>query len=466
MQRTGTITAFLVLAAGWIVSADAQGIFVPPPRAEGDVLDGARSPAGPVAGSLETVRTLRGSELTGRVVSIDAEGALVLADPLLEFTGQVAAPVRTLELVRLAAATQPEAGPDTVTITNGDCLLGRIVSMDADSVVMDTPSAGQVTIQRRVVAQAAFQGKGGGLALNSDFESGRMDPWKAVQGDWKIVRGRITCSARGDFQALSVRADQQDEPVTVEVAVEGNSMDEPSLIVSVFCDDPEQRMPFGRNSVWVSFDADDDEFSSGTSQNGNQRPLDRQYKDFDKQTMTAKLTYDPKTGRLRYWADGQLMGDVVCKDKPAEGKYITVGSYYPCSISSIRVSGGVLAAEEGGQADSALAKDAHLIQFNNKDRLTVKQVTLADSAFTLTTAAVGEVKCEAEKIFGIVFNATGQQPPRRQANDVIVQTSASRLTFQLKSMDGQWLVGHSDYIGDVKVRRDAVKSVKFNLYSE
>jgi hypothetical protein len=64
----------------------------------------------------------------------------------------------------------------------------------------------------------------------------------------------------------------------------------------------------------------------------------------------------------------------------------------------------------------------------------------------------------------IAFRKGGQETPRRRARDVQAVFNNSRLTLELKELAGGALSGKTEFAGDLAIRRDALKSLKFNLY--
>ena len=90
-------------------------------------------------------------------------------------------------------------------------------------------------------------------------------------------------------------------------------------------------------------------------------------------------------------------------------------------------------------------------------------MTLADGKLALKTA-LGDITSDARRIESITFRAKGIEKPRRNKGDVAIETSDTRLTVQFDRLTPECLIGKSSYLGEVKVRRDFLTGIQFNIY--
>ena len=107
--------------------------------------------------------------------------------------------------------------------------------------------------------------------------------------------------------------------------------------------------------------------------------------------------------------------------------------------------------------------DAHTIRFANKDRVTATDLTLAEGKLTLKTG-FGDIASQIAKVQSISFRTKGVEKPRRRKGDILVETTDSRFTLQFDRLTEEHLIGNSCAFGDVKVRRDCIKAIRFNIY--
>jgi len=149
--------------------------------------------------------------------------------------------------------------------------------------------------------------------------------------------------------------------------------------------------------------------------------------------------------------------------RPTGGKYVIFISRYPSQISYLRVLPGIVPPSEGTGADSKTDSETHSIEFNNKDSVSATDVLLINSTFVAQTAH-GELRCPLEKVQSIIFATKGQEKPRRNKHDVLVELPASRLTLGLDKLTDEYLLGSAEHLGQVKLLRSAVRSIGFNIY--
>ena len=82
----------------------------------------------------------------------------------------------------------------------------------------------------------------------------------------------------------------------------------------------------------------------------------------------------------------------------------------------------------------------------------------------MAKTAHGEVRCPVGNVRQIWFAKQGLEEPRRQKGDARVRTAASSFTLGVEKLTGEHLAGNSDYLGQVKLRREAVRSIEFNVH--
>ncbi len=121
----------------------------------------------------------------------------------------------------------------------------------------------------------------------------------------------------------------------------------------------------------------------------------------------------------------------------------------------------------GRQAKDAPKPQAqtHVVRFANKDMVSATSISVADGVLVAETA-YGQLRCPAEKVAKVVFASKGQEQTRRHSGDVTIQTAGSKFTIQFEKLTGELLSGQADHLGDVKVKRGAIKEVVFNIYSK
>jgi hypothetical protein len=133
------------------------------------------------------------------------------------------------------------------------------------------------------------------------------------------------------------------------------------------------------------------------------------------------------------------------------------------AVRGIKVLRGIVPPSDREEPPVQESPDETIIHFTNKDHVVARQITMAGDEVTLETS-YGQVRCAAGAISRIALGKKGLEQPMRRKDDCLVTTSFGRFTIQFDRLTADELIGHSDTLGAVKVRRDAIRSIKFSQY--
>jgi hypothetical protein len=430
------------------VGPGERRIFVPEAKGAGDTLDDTAKARKPGEG--DVVTTIRGDSVVGKVSSIEG-GKLRLTAP--HFEGEVVVLANALERVEFLP-TALSSGGDEVVLTNGDRVVGEIVSITPETVIVDSKATGPLKISRKVAESIAFA-QGRSLLLESNFASGRMAPWTPEGGAWSVADGALQCTSHGDRQAVVAKFDQK-EAVTMEAKVESTMGRYLNCELVIFADQSDGN--YGQNSLVARFFSS--QFYLMYVQGGGQNSVTNRSINNVMREGVFRLAYDPATAKARAWVDSMDLGEYAIPTKLAEGKMVMFIARQPCRVHYLRVVRGIVppsSAEE--KTDVA----THVVRFGNKDRVAAEEIGLADGKLTLKTS-FGDIASPVGKVQSIAFRSQGLEKPRRNKGDVYVETAESRLTVQFDRLTPEALFGKSSYLGDVKVSRAALKRLRFNIY--
>jgi len=440
--------------------AKGGGIFIGRPKAAGETLDDSPK-AAPGAATGDTAVTVQGDRLHGTVVAAEQDGKLRLTAP--QFESEVQVLVSALDSVSLSGSDK-EPGGDEVILANGDRIAGELAAIDADAVQIETKAAGRLKISLRVVRTVAI-GRGASILVESNFASGAMEPWINRGGAWSLADGVLVCRNRGSSNsgAIYVKLDQT-EAVTLVAKVQATEGMPFTCYAAVFADTSEGNPNsgrFGRNSLMAMFQQS--EFYLNSVQDGSSNQIANKSFGRSIQQGTIRLAYDPATAKARVWLDATELGQYDVPGKLTRGQYVIFNSQYSSKIEQLAVLRGVVAPGGDDLSSGGPAVDATVVEFANKDRVSVTALNLAEGQFTCV-GPYGELKCPIANVGRVQFGKKDQEGPRRQKNDVRVTLTSGRLTLQFDRLTADALVGRSPYLGEVKLRRSAVKEIKFNLY--
>ncbi len=431
-------------------------IFVPQPKGAGETLDDTAKQGKKAQG--DTVTTIRGDRVVGKVLTIEAGGKLRLTAP--HFEGEVVVFTSALDRVELVPTQKPEAGPseatsgDEVALTNGDRIVGEVVRISPESVIVESRATGPLKISRKIVQSISFA-QGRTMLLESHFAAGRMAPWTARGGGWSVAGGALVCNSHGSRQTVFAKFDQN-EAVTMEVKVEATGGSYVNCELIVFADRTDGS--YGHNSIVARF------YSSQVyvmyARNGGTNSVTSRSMGSTLRKGVVRVAYDPATSKARVWVDSRDLGEYAIPHKLTTGKFVMFNSRYPCRVSYIRVMRGIVPPSS---AEHKADSKAHIIRFGNKDRVAAEEVKLADGKLLLKTS-FGEIVSQVDKVQNIVFRSEGLEKPRRNKGDVYIETSDSRFTAQFEQLTSEYLIATSAYLGQVKVRRASLKRIRFNVY--
>jgi len=420
------------------------GIFVPKPRGAGETLDD--SPPEPEKPA-HTVTTVEGDRLSGTVVEIDAAGRLRLTGP--HYEGDVSVLTSHLNTVTLKQS-EKESGSDRILLQNGDVVTGKLIAISGDEVVLQSTSVGTRNIDRRVV-QSISLGKDIGRLLETDFRTGKMDPFATVQGNWNVGGGRLRLTTHGQMATVAAEL-KQSEAVTM-VADLASIQNGVNLILFA----GQKTHHYGQDSVMLQFQRYHCYLQ--VCQKGSVRNVKNLRHGRNIRKGVVRFAYDPETQKATVWLNDSLILDQKAGNAPKTGKYVMISSHYYTQIKSVRVLPGIVgpdASVQGGE------EEANVVVFANKDRMRSSEVTFADGKFVVKTP-FGVLPVPAEKIGGVYFRLDAMKKLPDRAGDVRVETDRSRLTARLVRLTDNYVELDSAYMGQFKMLRDAIKSIRFRL---
>jgi len=460
-------------AAGLLAASAAAGL--------------AQGPPG-VATAGDAVTTIDGSRLTGNVIAAEG-GKLRLTGT--QYGGEVQVLMEALDSVFLKGSGGTCSGQADVALTNGDCLVGDLVAITADAVTVETRGAGRLAVARKVARSISLT-LPAGVLLKSNFDLGEMAPWKTDKDGWIVTDGALVCEKPDVDNPVYANLPQK-ESLTLVASLQALGNGPVSCDLAVFVNNPQQRGngTYGTGGLTVRIDGQQWGMTAVTENSGSSSSSTG---GSAFQRGTFRLAYDPGTGQAQVWVDAQLIMNQNTLRIPA-GQVVVFNARAPLRVESLMVLSGVV-PPEGAVAGGPIVRRpgmiilgrgpvaapvpalpatkpeapapevpsaSSVVEFTNGDRISADAVTLADGQLVLMTPH-GELRCPLANLARIVFGQKGSEVPRRQKGDVRVTSTAGRMTIQFDRLTADSLVGQSEFLGEVKLRRSAVREIKFNPY--
>jgi hypothetical protein len=468
----GLVLPVLLAVAGWIfsagpASAQAQssgapgapgaGIFVPKPRGSEDSFDpgAAAAPAG------ATIFGRSGDRLTGSVNSI-ANGVVRFSGAF--FDEEVGIFTSAIRDIQFPARGSIESGCDLVVLTNGDRLFGKVEGMTATDVAFNSATVGFLKINKHYIRQMWFQGNVDALA-RTNFGAGAPGPLQ-IAGGWQISGGVLRLSSpfaatlpldqscavtavmefarTGRGWSLSLFSDQPgaaegETPVRAgprgAPGVEGNAL---TLTLA----------PNGYSvAVWKG-SAPPATVASGISTRGAE-------------TQELRFAYDPATAQVKLWVNGQVANEANAPAAPKQGKYVVFSGFRDnCDLKSLTMLDGVVAP--GKVIEEADPKYERIFYQSGERSLNAKSTELENGVYSVRTPVADKpLSVPAEKVVSISMGEAGREtlPPPEHA--VQFRLPRSLITADLIELTAKTAAAKSPYLGDIRIVRDMIQSMRF-----
>jgi hypothetical protein len=442
MRWRTEILAILTVAV--LLGANARGAAAP-------------SASEPATDKSDVVTTFFGDRLQGTVVTMESGSALRLKGG--PFDGEIAVRSGAVSTLTLAGAEFAAAAPNEVLLAGGGRIMGTLSAISPTEVVVESPVAGRLKIQRSAVVASGP----GSVLLASEFDLGRMDPWEggAQSQFWSLTDGVLVCTTSPGSPPLVRAKLEQKEALTMVADVEVPEGQTLQAFMNVFVDGVGVGgSPWGgRSCVYANFSNYGINVAHVAA--GSARELLRQPAQALTSKVQLRLAYDPATGKAYAWAGSQGGTEVVIPGHPTTGQYVqftanTLGT----KIRSLKVLRGIVPPTDASDGPVANPSDETVVEFSNHDSVVASQVIMADGQVTLTTS-VGEVRCPADALTRIRFGRKDGAKPAPAKGEVEVSGSFGRLTFQTVRLAADEVVGRSAALGEVHLRRQAVRQIKF-----
>jgi len=441
-------------------AAPGGGIFVPKPRGSEDSFDPGAVPAAQLG---TTIFGRAGDRLTGSVNSI-ANGVVRFSGPF--FDQEVGIFTEAVRDIQFPAGSIVESGRDLVVLTNDDRLFGKIEGMTPEDVAFDSTAVGFIKISKRSIKQMWFQGSVDALA-RTNFTTGQPGPLQIDRGAWQIAGGALRITSFPFTATLPL-----DQSGAVTAVIDFARMGQ-SWSLSLFADEPgrgDSEMPL-RNGARSGFGVEGNAVILGLAQNGYSiialKATDAQHNAIvaglpakPAETQEVRFAYDPATTDVKLWVNGQLVNETKAPGGPKQGKFVVFSTFRDnCDLKSFSVLDGVVAP---GKVIEDADPKFETIFYQNGERMHAQSIELADGAFTVkTNFADKPLSVPAEKVVSVSIGKAERETLPPPEHPVQICLPKSLITADLVELTAKTAVARSPYLGDIKIVRDTIQSLRF-----
>ena len=409
------------------------------------------APKAPPVQSGDTVCLRNNDRINGNLLRL-ADGKIRFSSPT--FAEEVSFSADEVERLDLAW-TEVDAAPARFFLNNGDQISGKIASLSAETLEIESPSLGRVSIPRGLLSNISLSG----FWLDSRFETGVLKPWELLAGSCNFSNGLLHLSGGtpgGQYQAILSLPLHQDKPVTL-IADYDSAPPFTPLHIQLFADRAHPQMEI-QNGIMLHIipSAMFVVYNDGQAWSPP-RPRQRLTQAAAKERVRIKVTYDPSDGYAGAWYNGKQVAEITTPQGPRTGEYVIFGATRPLDLHRLSVYCGLPAPEH----PMAGPKPGEILSYlTNGDIVRAGQVEFADGSFVYTTE-FGPMKVSPDRVVAITFPAKAEKPPAAETAAAFVETSGSRFALDVEAITDEFVIGKSPDLGELKLSRRVVKSISF-----
>ncbi len=406
----------------------------------------------PAVPAVDVVTLEGGGRLVGTVLAMESDGRLRLKGPA--FQGEVVVAAGAVSSVTFRPAATPTAAAE-VALVGGERLRGALTAVTPEAVILDGP-AGRLSVPRRAV-RAVNLVSVADVLIGSAFETGKLDPWKTRMpaSAWTFEDGKAVYHIRCPYAGILSADLDKAEAFTIEARMSVASPSMPQGLA--FTGDGvtvRASIMGGRDGLTHRL------YCSGRGQSSPvSGTVDPQL--IPSGTGVFRLAYDPAAGKAWFWLESILLGELEVPPAITGKKTMMIDmSGLACAIEYARVLRGVVSP--GGLIDTGPGPTGAgtLIEFANSDRVEASQVTLAGGRATLATD-VGEVRCPQGVLVRMVFSRQEPEEKPAEGAETRIEGCFGRLRLQSARLTADELIGRSEVLGEVRLRREGLSRIRF-----
>ncbi|MDA0322687.1 MAG: hypothetical protein O2923_08230 [Verrucomicrobia bacterium] len=408
---------------------------------------------------------LNGDRIHGMLLSIKAEehGLLWRSESILTPAQMAQGALSDVRLAKRRARSPRKIHTCAVRLTNDDVLLGDLVSLDSESLRLDTWYAGEIAVARRMMAAIEPLVEAPSLIYSGP---GNLSEWTFQQNNdqptWKFRQGALYA-----LQHYPIGMTLKELPRKISFAFTAAWRGQPSLNFMFLAQDANNTSS-DRYALQISGSSCylyRYQRNSGSQNLGNANIMKFNTGTVRKADFLVLLDRDK--GAIKLLLDGQMVGEW---NDAAMGK--STGNailFQPQSRSDLKLSKISIAKWSGKlPSDESVEGGANqdTIRFSNDDVISGTLQSISDGKMTFETS-YATMSVPVERAKSIEFATAGAERARRRKGDVRAHfTDRGSLTVQLTHIERDEMHGKSDNLSDVSLPLEALSRIEFNIYTD
>jgi hypothetical protein len=416
---------------------------------------------------------VNGDRISGTPGQIDAGGHLLWTPD--GSSNAVRLPLETIDQIETGTSGGQNTGRNiSLTLSNNDLLHGSLRALGEETVEVESPAFGTISVPRPMIADLSVS-EGGYFLLP---HPGNSKDWFVDRtGSWKVLNGVLRSTEYGVLGRGLPRASR----IRVDFEVSGSDN---NLGFTVHLFSTNEKVPargshyalqFAGSYVYVRKVSRTEEAGGlfGRAGGINHEQMGdtvRLEKRLGSRPVRMTILGDAKSGtiillvdgkELQRWSDPRGFGE-------KHGTAIGFGNNnsQELEIRNLSVSRWN-GANPGEENQPAVDLDADMVYTANDDYLSGLVTGVKNGDLAIDSEHFGPLLVPTQRIQRVQLATLTREQARRREGDVRVTLhDGSILTLQLLALDGESLTGTSENTGEVKIAASEIAKIKFNLYRD
>lgn len=415
------------------------------------------TPPAPVS---ETLTFLNGDFLTGELISADAAGGVTWRHPHAK--DPIRFGLEALQEVALKGPfpTRELEGLSRVRLSNGDEYRGRILSMDRETLRLESPYAGEISLAVPMIVSLQPRATASGIYEGPN----NREEWTSSRGgkntQWKFLKNALYYDGSSNE---SLGREIEDLPDQAEIAFDLAWRGNVQFYVMLWADDPKKVKDHYQIMLQHGYvrcyrhSNDHGRNDLGNTQFRSLRSLADARVRLLLNREAKEITLLINGELVKKWTDhfdGEISGDSLV--------FRSQGNT-PMKIENlvVRQWDGSLDEENGKSAG-----ERDLLVLGNGDLFSGQVVDIVNEVMRFKTD-FAELPVPLDRIAALELAMEERAEPRRRAEDVqLVFPTEERITLALNSWKNGRFQGRSETTGDINLETRFVSQLILNPYDE
>jgi len=406
---------------------------------------------------------INGDSLRGTLVSVDPAGYGLRwihpsANDPIDFALDAVAQVKLDE----RPTSGRRAGDARITLTNDDLLSGRLMTLDAEALSLDTWYAGPLTIQRPMLRTLEPNLATSPLVYQGPAGLERWTLADSARGQWMYKNGALYASTS---YAIGKGIEGMPDKVSIQFDAAWQ-YNYPSFYFSFFSDN---LTSYSGNCYALRVNGTSVYLYRFSSRGGSQRLANINVQEFSQQrNATFRLLADRKERLFTLLINGHVKGrwsDGSAAPGVGNGIVFDPENEYPFKISNITVCRWDGTVPTPGD-DSMQETEEDTVRFVNEDKVSGNLQSIADGNATFETS-YATLEIPLERAVRIDMSSRTTARARRNRTDLRAHFATKGVvTVALTGIERDVVKGSSENFGAIEMPLGAFGLLEFNIYRD